>query len=31
MLRAAVRVGMGGGLAMAVTATVGHLVGGLAL
>lgn len=31
MLRAAVRVGIGGGLAMAVTAAVGHLVGGLAL
>jgi vacuolar iron transporter family protein len=31
MLRAAVRVGVGGGLAMAVTAGVGHLVGGVAL
>jgi vacuolar iron transporter family protein len=31
MLRAAVRVGVGGGLAMAVTAAVGHLVGALAL
>jgi VIT1/CCC1 family predicted Fe2+/Mn2+ transporter len=31
MLRAAVRVGIGGGLALAVTAAVGHLVGGLAL
>ena len=31
MLRAAVRVSVGGGLAMAVTAGVGHLVGGIAL
>ncbi|GAC1470841.1 MAG: VIT family protein [Candidatus Dormibacteraceae bacterium] len=31
MLRAAIRVGVGGGLAMAVTAAVGRLVGGLAL
>ena len=31
MLPAALRVGVGGGLAMAVTAVVGHLVGGLAL
>jgi len=31
MLPAALRVGVGGGLAMAVTAAVGHLVGGLAL
>jgi vacuolar iron transporter family protein len=31
MLRAAIRVGVGGGLAMAVTAGVGHLVGGIAL
>jgi len=31
MLRAAVRVAIGGGLAMAVTAAVGHLVGGIAL
>ena len=31
MLRAAVRVGVGGGLAMAVTAGVGRLVGGIAL
>jgi vacuolar iron transporter family protein len=31
MLPAALRVGVGGGLAMAVTALVGHLVGGLAL
>ncbi len=31
MLRAAIRVGVGGGLAMAVTAEVGHLVGGIAL
>ena len=31
MLPAALRVGIGGGLAMAVTAAVGHLVGGLAL
>lgn len=31
MLRAAIRVGVGGGLAMAVTAAVGHLVGGIAL
>ena len=29
ILRAAVRVGVGGGLAMAVTAAVGHLVGGI--
>lgn len=29
ILRAAVRVGVGGGLAMAVTAGVGHLVGGI--
>lgn len=29
MLRAAVRVSVGGGLAMAVTAGVGHLVGGI--
>jgi VIT1/CCC1 family predicted Fe2+/Mn2+ transporter len=31
MLRAAIRVAVGGGLAMAVTAGVGHLVGGIAL
>jgi vacuolar iron transporter family protein len=31
MLRAAVRVSIGGGLAMAVTAAVGHLVGGIGL
>jgi VIT1/CCC1 family predicted Fe2+/Mn2+ transporter len=31
MLRAALRVGVGGGLAMSVTAAVGHLVGGIAL
>jgi VIT1/CCC1 family predicted Fe2+/Mn2+ transporter len=31
ILRAALRVGLGGGLAMAVTAGVGHLVGGIAL
>jgi VIT1/CCC1 family predicted Fe2+/Mn2+ transporter len=31
MLRASLRVGVGGGLAMAVTAGVGHLVGGIAL
>src|SRR6202165_1161139 len=31
MLRAAFRVGVGGGLAMAVTAAVGHAVGGIAL
>jgi VIT1/CCC1 family predicted Fe2+/Mn2+ transporter len=31
VLRAAIRVGVGGGLAMAVTAAVGHLVGGIAL
>jgi vacuolar iron transporter family protein len=31
MPRAAIRVSLGGGLAMAVTAGVGHLVGGLAL
>jgi VIT1/CCC1 family predicted Fe2+/Mn2+ transporter len=31
MLRAAIRVSVGGGLAMAVTAGVGHLVGGIAL
>jgi VIT1/CCC1 family predicted Fe2+/Mn2+ transporter len=31
MLRAAVRVSVGGGLAMAVTAGVGHLVGGIGL
>ena len=31
MLRAAVRVGVGGGLAMAVTAGVGRLVGGIGL
>ena len=31
MLRAAVRVGIGGGLAMAVTAGIGHLVGGIGL
>ncbi|MHB8589435.1 MAG: VIT1/CCC1 transporter family protein [Candidatus Dormibacteraceae bacterium] len=31
MLPAAVRVGVGGGMAMVVTAAVGHLVGGLAL
>ena len=31
ILPAALRVGVGGGLAMAVTAAVGHLVGGLAL
>jgi VIT1/CCC1 family predicted Fe2+/Mn2+ transporter len=31
MLRAAVRVAIGGGLAMAVTAAVGHMVGGIAL
>ena len=31
MLRAAFRVGVGGGLAMAVTAAVGHVVGGIAL
>ena len=31
MLRAAIRVGVGGGLAMAVTAAVGRLVGGIAL
>jgi VIT1/CCC1 family predicted Fe2+/Mn2+ transporter len=30
VLRAAVRVGVGGGLAMAVTAAVGHFVGGIA-
>jgi VIT1/CCC1 family predicted Fe2+/Mn2+ transporter len=29
VLRAAVRVCVGGGLAMAVTAVVGHLVGGI--
>ena len=29
MLRAAVRVGIGGGLAMAVTAGIGHFVGGI--
>lgn len=31
VLRAAVRVGIGGGVAMAVTAAAGHLVGGLGL
>ena len=31
MLRAAVRVSVGGGLAMAVTAGIGHLVGGIRL
>jgi len=31
MLRAAVRVGVGGGLAMAITAGVGRLIGGLAI
>ena len=31
MLRAALRVSVGGGLAMAVTAGIGHLVGGLRL
>jgi len=31
MLRAAVRVGIGGGLAMAITAGVGRLIGGLAI
>ena len=31
MLRAAIRVGIGGGLAMAVTAGIGHLVGGVGL
>ncbi|MEA2645511.1 MAG: vacuolar iron transporter family protein [Chloroflexota bacterium] len=31
MLRAAVRVGVGGGFAMAITAGVGHLVGGIGL
>ena len=31
MVRAAVRVGVGGGFAMAVTAGVGHLVGGIGL
>ena len=31
MLRAAVRVSIGGGLAMAVTAGIGHLVGGIRL
>ena len=31
MLRAAMRVGVGGGLAMAITAAVGHLVGGVAI
>lgn len=31
MLRAAIRVGIGGGLAMAVTAAIGHFVGGIRL
>ncbi|MDQ2942238.1 MAG: VIT1/CCC1 transporter family protein [Candidatus Dormibacteraeota bacterium] len=31
MLRAAIRVTVGGGLAMAVTAGIGHLVGGIRL